>query len=163
LLKSQLKFHYSGDLPVFSTSSIYAMDGQSNSDLNGIMFADAPWVIAPQGWIRYLPEAFEQYWPEERRLARLHAMGYDAYHLVAPLFAARAGTMPEIDGASGRLYLDNDGRIHRELAWAEFQRGEPVALPDPDSLPDPIHEFGEDSDVLHDDGSMSWSESTPER
>ena len=90
-------------------------------------------------------------------------MGYDAYHLVAPLFAARAGTMPEIDGASGRLYLDNDGRIHRELAWAEFQRGEPVALPDPDSLPDPIHEFGEDSDVLHDDGSMSWSESTPER
>ena len=33
LLKSQLKFHYSGDLPVYSTSSINAMDGRSNSDL----------------------------------------------------------------------------------------------------------------------------------
>jgi outer membrane PBP1 activator LpoA protein len=162
LLKSQLKFHYSGDLPVYSTSSIHAMDGQSNSDLNGILFADAPWVIAPQGWIRYLPEVFEQYWPEERRLARLHAMGYDAYHLVAPLFATRTGTMPEIEGATGRLYLDSDGRIHRELAWAEFQRGEPVALPDPDSVSDPLREFGEDSDLPHDDGSITWSEPTRE-
>jgi outer membrane PBP1 activator LpoA protein len=158
LMKSQLKFHYSGDLPVYSTSSIYAMDGQSNSDLNGILFADAPWVIAPQGWIRYLPETFEQYWPEERRLARLHAMGYDAYHLVAPLFVARSGTIAEVDGATGRLYLDSDGRIHRELAWAEFQRGEPVPLPDPDSPPNPLRELGEDSGALLDDGSMSWSE-----
>jgi outer membrane PBP1 activator LpoA protein len=39
LLKSQLKFHYSGDIPAYSTSSIYAEDGRSNSDLNGIMFA----------------------------------------------------------------------------------------------------------------------------
>ena len=37
LLKSQLKFHYSGDLPVYSTSSINAMDGRSDSDLNGVM------------------------------------------------------------------------------------------------------------------------------
>jgi outer membrane PBP1 activator LpoA protein len=129
LLKSQLKFHYSGDLPVYSTSSIYAMDGRSNSDLNGIRFADTPWIIAPQSWIRYLPELYREYWPEERRLGRLHAMGYDAYHLVAPLFAARNGTMPEIDGATGVLYLDSSGRIHRRLAWAEFRGGAPVPLP----------------------------------
>ena len=29
LIKSQLKFHYSGDLPVYSTSFIYSMDGLS--------------------------------------------------------------------------------------------------------------------------------------
>ncbi len=58
LLKSQLKFHYSGDLPAYATSSIYALDGRSNSDLNGIMFADTPWIISPQSWIEQLPPIF---------------------------------------------------------------------------------------------------------
>jgi outer membrane PBP1 activator LpoA protein len=158
LLKSQLKFHYSGDLPVYSTSSIYAMDGRSNADLEGIRFADTPWVIAPQSWIRYLPEVYNEYWPEERRLARLHAMGYDAYQLVAPLFASRGGTMVEIDGATGHLFLDSDGRIHRRLAWAEFQRGEPVPLPDPDLLEVPLLEIDEDGEPA--DDAAPWLEPT---
>lgn len=129
MIKSQLKFHYSGDLPVYSTSFIYSMDGRSNADLNGVMFADTPWVISPHDWMAELPGLYKEYWPAERRLARLHAMGYDAYHLVAKLFGSRTGPMDEIDGATGRLYLAADGRVHRRLAWAQFQRGEPVALP----------------------------------
>ncbi|NNC77440.1 MAG: penicillin-binding protein activator [Woeseiaceae bacterium] len=129
LMKSQLKFHYSGDLPVYSTSSIYAMDGRSNADLNGIMFADTPWIVSPQPWIERLPALYEEYWPQQRRLGRLHAMGYDAYQLVAPIYASRGGQINQIDGASGRLYLDADGRVQRGLAWAQFQNGEPVALP----------------------------------
>jgi outer membrane PBP1 activator LpoA protein len=164
LLKSQLKFHYSGDLPVYSTSSIYAMDGRSNSDLNGIRFADTPWVIAPQSWIRYLPDVYREYWPEERRLGRLHAMGYDAYHLVAPLFAARNGTMPEIDGATGVLYLDSSGRIHRRLAWAEFRRGEPVPLPGAGDLDSPLPTIDEDGTPVPDDSDNgeTWYEETRE-
>ena len=111
LLKAQLKFHYSGDIPVYSTSSVNSLDGRSNSDLNGIMFADTPWVVDPQPWIEYLPEQFAEYWPEEKRLARLHAMGYDAYNLIASLFAARGGVMNELEGASGTLSLDQNGRI----------------------------------------------------
>ena len=164
LLKSQLKFHYSGDLPVYSTSSIYAMDGRSNSDLNGIRFADTPWIIAPQSWIRYLPDVYHEYWPEERRLGRLHAMGYDAYHLVAPLFAARDGTMPEIDGASGALYLDAGGRVHRRLAWAEFRGGEPVPLPEPEDLDPRFRTIDQDGAALPDatDGAQTWYEETRE-
>jgi outer membrane PBP1 activator LpoA protein len=161
LLKSQLKFHYSGDLPVYSTSSIYAMDGRSNSDLNGIRFADTPWIIAPQSWIRYLPDVYREYWPEERRLGRLHAMGYDAYHLVAPLFTARNGTMPEIDGASGILFLDSNGRVHRRLAWAEFRRGEPVPLPGPGDPDSPSLTIGDDAAEDPDDG-QTWYEETRE-
>ena len=67
LLKAQLKFHYSGDLPVYSTSSVNSLDGRSNSDLNGVMFADTPWVVDPQPWIAHLPEQYAKYWPEERR------------------------------------------------------------------------------------------------
>ena len=130
LLKSQLKFHYSGDLPVYSTSRINALDGRSNADLNGIMFADTPWVISPQPWIAELPALYGEYWPAERRLGRLHAMGYDAYHLVGELFVARTGPMAEINGTTGRLSLDRDGQVHRELAWAVFERGQPVALAD---------------------------------
>lgn len=164
LLKSQLKFHYSGDLPVYSTSSIYAMDGRPNSDLNGVMFADTPWIIAPQNWIQHLPQLYGKYWPEERRLGRLHAMGYDAYHLIAALFEARTEAMPEIDGATGRLYLDPDGRVHRRLAWAQFQGGEPVALPDTESATGgPIRDISKQAEPETPDTDDTWYEETPEQ
>ena len=164
LLKSQLKFHYSGDLPVYSTSSIHAMDGRSNSDLNGIMFADTPWIIAPQPWIAQLPSVFDEYWPEERRLGRLHAMGYDAYQLIAALSAPRIGPMAEIDGASGRLYLDGDGRVRRKLAWAQFQRGEAVALPELEMPGGPIPDLSDEAiqQQPRSADDESWSDETRE-
>lgn len=148
LMKAQLKFHYAGDLPVYSTSSINALDGRSNADLNGVMFADTPWVIDPQPWIAELPAEFAGYWPEERRQARLHAMGYDAYNLIAALFAARGGTMVEIDGATGTLFLDAAGRVHRRLAWAQFQGGEAVALPRPDAVGGPIQDISDEGELI---------------
>jgi uncharacterized protein len=144
LLKSQLKFHYSGDLPAYSTSSVNSLDGRSNSDLNGIMFADTPWLIDPQPWIRYLPQTYSEYWPEERRLGRLHAMGYDAYNLIASLYAYRGGEMAELDGATGELFLDQQGRVHRRLAWAQYQRGEAIALPDQEEVGGPIQDISAD-------------------
>ena len=148
LLKAQLKFHYSGDIPVYSTSAVNAMDGRSNSDLNGIMFADTPWVVNPQPWIEHLPAQFAEFWPEERRLARLHAMGYDAYNLIASLFAARGSVMNELEGASGTLFLDQGGRIHRRLAWAQFQGGEVVALPDSEETGGPIQDISDAGEII---------------
>jgi outer membrane PBP1 activator LpoA protein len=142
LIKSQLKFHYSGDLPVYATSFIYSMDGRSDSDLNDVMFADAPWVVSPPAWIADYPSIYAEYWPAEKRLTRLHAMGYDAYHLVGELFNSREGGMDEIYGATGRLFLTADGRVHRRLAWARFERGQPVPLPDHDEFQDIFDEFG---------------------
>lgn len=148
LLKSQLKFHYSGDLPAYSTSSVNSLDGRSNTDLNGIMFADTPWLIDPQPWIRYLPAVYAEHWPNERRFGRLHAMGYDAYNLIGPLFANRSNGMPELDGATGTLFLDQKERIHRRLAWAQFQRGEVVALPRQDSVGGPIRDLSDDGEPI---------------
>ena len=148
LLKSQLKFHYSGDLPAYSTSSVNSLDGRSNSDLNGIMFADIPWLIDPQPWIRYLPATYSEHWPEERQLGRLHAMGYDAYNLIASLYADRSGEMVELDGATGELFLDQQGRIHRRLAWAQFQRGVAVALPDQEEIGGPIQDISDDGELI---------------
>lgn len=136
LIKSQLKFHYAGELTVYSTSRIYSMDGRSNSDLNGVMFADAPWIIAPPPWIADYPQLYADFWPAEIRMGRLHAMGYDAYHLISSLFGSTSGIQQEIIGATGRLYLDSDNRVHRRLAWAQFKRGEPVLLPEIDVFND---------------------------
>jgi len=129
LIKSQLKFHYSGELPVYSTSVIYSMDGRSDDDLNDLVFAETPWVVDPPAWIADFPALYGEFWPAEKRLTRLHAMGYDAYHLVGGLFPDRVGPMHEIIGATGILYLEPDGRVHRRLAWARFERGRPVPLP----------------------------------
>lgn len=164
LLKSQLKFHYSGDIPAYSTSSIYERDGRSNSDLNGIMFADAPWQIAPQPWFRDLPALFAEQFPDERRLGRLHAMGYDAYQLIASLNTAHSGDMLEIDGATGKLFLDADGRVHRRLAWAQFQNGEPVPLPEPELPGGPILDSSDAAEMQQPLGAddESWYEQTTE-
>ncbi len=160
MIKSQLKFHYSGELSVYSTSFIYSMDGRSNADLNGLMFADTPWVISPHAWIADLPGLYSEYWPAERRLGRLHAMGYDAYHLVAQLFGSRTSPMDEMDGATGRLYLDSDGRVHRRLAWAQFQRGEPVALPQVSEFETVLQELRDESAT---DPERKWQEPIPDR
>jgi len=141
LIKSQLKFHYSGDLPVYSTSFIYSLDGRSDADLNGVMFAETPWVISPPAWISDYPDLYATFWPAEKRLTRLHAMGYDAYHLVGGLHAANETPMGEIIGATGRLYLDVDGRVHRKLAWARFDQGRPVPLPSNDEFQILLDEF----------------------
>jgi outer membrane PBP1 activator LpoA protein len=166
LLKSQLKFHYSGDLTVYSTSSINALDGRSNTDLNGIIFADTPWIIAPQSWIEDLPEMFNEYWPAERRLSRLHAMGYDAYQLVAALYSTRGDSLGQLNGATGTLFMSNDGRIHRKLAWAQFQNGEAIALPDIEPAGGPLRDMSDDADLLlpeaADPDAEAWPEATRE-
>lgn len=117
------------------------------------MFADTPWVIDPQPWIAELPGEFAAYWPDERRMARLHAMGYDAYNLIAALFAFRGGQMVELDGATGKLFLDAGGRIHRRLAWAQFQNGDVVALPDMDSVGGPIQDESDDAEFITPDAA----------
>ncbi len=157
LLKSQLKFHYSGDLQVYATSSINALDGRSNSDLNGIRFADTPWLIDPPTWIESLPSMYSEYWPEQRRLGRLHAMGYDAYNLIAEIYAARGGRMDELRGATGSLFLDSEGKVHRKLAWAEFRGGEAHALPELEDSGIPV-EFLEQAPQSDDDATPWYEE-----
>jgi outer membrane PBP1 activator LpoA protein len=157
LIKSQLKFHYSGELPVFSTSFVYSMDGRSDTDLNGVMFADTPWTVAPPAWIAEFPELYNEFWPGEKRLARLHAMGYDAYHLVAALFTSGGSLQDEIVGATGRLYLGSDGRVHRKLAWGQFQRGQVVALPEIEQVETTTDPFQSD----YPSGDQPWQNQQP--
>jgi outer membrane PBP1 activator LpoA protein len=56
---------------------------------------------------------------------RLYALGADAWRLVSSLDVIVAGE--RLDGFTGQLSLGIDGRINRQLNWAQYQDG--VAVP----------------------------------
>ena len=133
LIRPQLRFHYAGSIPTYSTSDIYQPGSRNNSDINGIMFPDMPWIIAPDGQSAEVREDLLAHWPDRaEKRSRLYAMGFDAYRLM-PLINAGMGT-DELQGMTGILYLGPDGRILRRLPWARMQRGRPELM-DPAPLP----------------------------
>lgn len=129
LLVPQLRFHAAGDIPMYATHDIHepARSGQ-DTDLNGVRFPDAPLLLEPGSEAAALRRTIERYWPDKAsQWLRFYGMGYDAYALVQTLYDPDSGRWP-IAGVSGRLRLDEQGRIRRALPFAEFRNGEPVAL-----------------------------------
>jgi outer membrane PBP1 activator LpoA protein len=59
--------------------------------------------------------------------ARLYAMGIDAYNIVP--YLGRLGNSPTTGypGESGRIYIDAERRLHRQLMWARYNGN--TALP----------------------------------
>jgi len=123
--KPLFAFYFAGDLPVYSPSIIY--EGNPNAsrdrDLNGIIFTDIPWVLAPDSDFRdtatkALPNIGGQ-------LGRLFAMGADTYELARRLpLLNRPGAL-QLDGQSGVLTIDASRSVHREQLWAKFVNGTP--------------------------------------
>ena len=138
LIRPQLRFHYAGSIPTYSTSAIYQEGSRNNSDINGIMFPDMPWIIAPDGQSTEVRKSLSTHWPDQaEKRPRLYAMGFDAYRLM-PLINAGMG-MDELQGMTGALYLDEDGRILRRLPWVRMQRGRPELM---DPTPPPTAASG---------------------
>jgi outer membrane PBP1 activator LpoA protein len=126
-IRPQLRFHYAGSIPTYSTSAIYQEGSRNNSDINGIMFPDIPWIIAPDGQSVEVRRTLSEYWPEQsQRRARLYALGFDAYRLM-PLINAGLGP-DEMQGMTGVLHMDRRRRILRRLPWARMQKGQPKLM-----------------------------------
>lgn len=125
-LRPQLRFHRAGELPVYSTSHVYAGTEEPTvaRDLAGIRFADMPWMVKEDHPGAALREAMGGHWPDRaRRYGRLFALGVDAYTLAAELPRLYDRPSSRVEGVTGRLGLDAGRRIHRELTWAEFHEG----------------------------------------
>lgn len=129
LIRPQLRFHYASDLPVFASSAIHEVgtSPDENIDLNGVRFSAMPWKLQPEPGASALLDAVSRHWPPgSLRRAELYAMGLDAMRLV-PALLYRSPTLVEaVPGHTGTLFLGEDGRIHRRLAWAEVRRGVPT-------------------------------------
>ena len=132
-LVPQLKFFGVGSLPPYSTSAIWEDGTGDSDDLNGVLFPDSPWVVAPDTYTTGVKNGLVRYWGRGAlSVSRLYALGYDAYHLLPEILRqSRPGPFSagEIPGTTGRLYADSAGRIHRRLAWAEIRGGHPQPLP----------------------------------
>ena len=125
----QLKFHYAGDVPVYSTSDSFEPDPTANSDLDGMLFPDMPWMVANDPVTMQIRDGVRAAWPARTaRRDRLYAFGFDAYRLMPALRAKATAEAGEISGVTGKLHLDDTNRIHRELDWAQIRNGEPNSL-----------------------------------
>src|SRR5262245_31480387 len=128
-LRPALRFHLAEDLPIYATSDIFEPDAEANSDLEGVIFPDMPWVISPDAVSTQLRTALSKHWPVRARgRGRLYAFGFDAYRLVPLLKAGRFGNAHAVPGMTGLLSIDSKGRVHRELDWAQVAGGKPNPL-----------------------------------
>lgn len=126
-----LKYHYSAELPIFSTSSIYSSDSrQKNKDLSSAIFFDTPLShtqtdgpalgALTQSLMKKMHRNDPNHYFEHHRF---YGLGVDAYLIAqtAYLWDILEGYI--IHGANGTLTKDTEGVIHRGLSRMAFRDG----------------------------------------
>jgi outer membrane PBP1 activator LpoA protein len=129
LLAPNLRFYYAGDIPTYATSEIFDPGNRGgDADLNGVMFPDVPLLLSPDLKAAGLIRELQAHWPQRAaQWIRLYGLGFDAYQLIPALYSEDAAAWP-LAGISGRLSIDPLGRIRRDMPFAQFRNGRPVAL-----------------------------------
>ena len=124
-----LRFYYAGDVPVYATSAIYSPYVIIDHDLDGVMFDDMPWVLAPEQLpspLQQIQEQIRTFWPNSySHNFRLYALGVDAYHVLQQLRKMALLSQYHINGATGVLYLLPNQQIYRQLLWAKIINDQP--------------------------------------
>lgn len=131
LLRPQLRFHYGADLPVYATSHIYTgvQDARADRDIDGVIYCDMPWMLEGANPKPELKTRLDRLFPlAGQQLARLTALGFDAYQVIHYLRRLDERAYERYAGLTGDLHMDDAGRIHRELEWGQFVDGEPRLL-----------------------------------
>lgn len=129
-LRPLLDFYFAGKVPVYSTAQLVKGLRQSkhSTDLNGIQFLAAPWLVAPANRLprrnAVIRSELQKTWPNStRKNALLYAMGVDAYFVMGRFQMLRSVPNSSYFGETGVLTVDSNGRIFPRLLWAQFQRG----------------------------------------
>ncbi|MEY2721345.1 MAG: hypothetical protein RL597_790, partial [Pseudomonadota bacterium] len=122
--RPQLRFQGLGDLPAYATSD--AFDGRVGDELQGLVFPDIDWMIAPQApLVATLRASTQDALADSAQRNRFFALGHDAWMLQVAL---RSGRSPSIGapmtGAVGTLFVDDEGRVQRSLRFAQFDDGQ---------------------------------------
>ncbi len=131
LIKPQLNFFQASQVPVYSTSHIFTgkVDPLHDSDLDGIIFGDMPWMLANDPKTQQLRQTLQSGWPHARSdLDRLYALGMDSYAILPQLNRISTETGVRFNGVTSGLSLDPAGKLQRSLIWARFNRGAPKLI-----------------------------------
>ncbi|MCE0494238.1 penicillin-binding protein activator [Vibrio salinus] len=88
-------------------------------DLSGVSYSDIPLLIEPKADVARQLKAL---WPKESFAEkRLKAMGMDAYQLLMELPQMKVVKGYQADGETGKLSIDNQCVVQRELSWGEHE------------------------------------------
>jgi hypothetical protein len=130
-VQPQLRFFGAGNIPSYMTSDGFDPDPVAARDLEGVRFVDMPWVLDATGATADRRAATQPIWSDRgQRLSRLFAFGHDAATLVLSLGVRNVGTVP-VQGLTGRLSIDSEGQVARELQWAKISGGAAQPIPAP--------------------------------
>ncbi|MDJ0881644.1 MAG: penicillin-binding protein activator [Gammaproteobacteria bacterium] len=124
LIKPQLKFHHAKDLPVYATSSISSSisNPDADRDLDQIQFVDTPWALDNVNNEDY--QNIMKLWPQQnQRYAKFFALGLDAYRLIPSLRRLMVNSEENIALNTGTITVDKEGRVHRQLILATYEKG----------------------------------------
>ena len=127
-LVPQLRYYGTEDIALYSISNIYTgnVNKREDSDINGVLFVDMPWVIDPENEYSPLNRMIERYQkPSLSAYKRLYAFGIDAYRLISRLAELSLQPGQQYEGKTGYIKIDEDGRVQRRLIWAQFVDGKP--------------------------------------
>ena len=129
-IRPQLKFYDASNVAVYATSHVYSgtVNPQRDRDMNGIIFSDMPWTISSTQ--AGLKNRLAQLWPgRSEKFTRFYAFGIDAYRVIPHLQRLQQYPYERYMGMTGTLRLDEQLRLMRQLSWAKFRAGKPVANP----------------------------------
>lgn len=123
-----LRFYYIGDIPIYATSAIYSPNVIIDHDLDGVIFDDMPWVLAPEKLSLLLQQTQKQIrtlWPNSYdQNIRLYGLGVDAYQILTKLAEMALFSQYHVNGATGILYLLPNQKVYRQLLWAKINNGQ---------------------------------------
>jgi outer membrane PBP1 activator LpoA protein len=125
-----LKFFYAEGVPIYAMSTVYSGTANSalDNDLNGIIFCDSPWVIAPSSRDSGLNTAATQLLTNPAAQERLFAFGVDAFLVAQQISALKNVSQLNVPGVTGQLYMDSSGFVVRNPPCARFSLGVPRVL-----------------------------------
>jgi len=131
LIRPQLSYHFASDLPVFATSHVFSGNENisADKDINGITYCDVPWLLSADPAMELLRDSLDlKSSSSSSRLPRFAALGVDAYQVIPHLQRLAANEFDRYQGTTGKLSVDRQNRIYRELVWAKFEKGRPESL-----------------------------------
>jgi outer membrane PBP1 activator LpoA protein len=130
-IRPQLQFHHASNLPIYATSHVWQgfVDKSRDSDIEGILFPDIPWLLADDGDQPLSLNRFRKLMNLDRSSSlRLMAMGIDSYQLLGHLARLQTSENEALDGTTGQLYMDRLNNIYRQLVWAQMKDSVPSVI-----------------------------------
>jgi outer membrane PBP1 activator LpoA protein len=126
LIKPQLKFFQASNVPVYSTSQIQSNRSTPtlDKDLNGIQFSQSNFIIDPTSLQNDL-----HFNASDISNRKYFAFGFDALSLSTRLEWMQRMQNQSVQGLTGNLSVDGNGKIRRDLDWAIYRRGIAEIIP----------------------------------